>query len=49
MYVEIVDTMPMKTLRQDSPTNAELGTLKKKLAGYISGVTAQLQKRNKRT
>ena len=42
MKVLIVDTIPMNTFRHDRPTKAELGTLKKKLAGYISGVTAVL-------
>ncbi len=39
----MVETMPRNTFKHDRPTKAELGTLKKKLAGYISGVTAQLQ------
>ena len=42
MKVLIVDTIPMNTFRHDRPTKAELGTLKKKLAGYIRGVTAVL-------
>ncbi len=45
MNVLIVDTMPMNTFRHDRPTKAELGMLKKKLAGYMSGVTAVLSKK----
>ena len=34
--------MPMKTFRHERPTKAELGTVNKKLAGYIIGVTDHL-------
>ena len=42
MKVEMVDTVPKKVLTQDSATNAELGTEKRRENGYIIGVMAHL-------
>ena len=41
----MVVMMPMKRLTQASNTKATLGTLKTKLAGYISGMVANLKYR----
>lgn len=37
--------MPINTLKLDSVTKAELGTLKNKLPKYIRGMQAHLKKR----
>ena len=43
-YNYIIVIIPMKRLAQAKSTNATLGILKTKLAGYIKGMVATLKK-----
>ena len=43
-----VDTVPRKTLAQDSDTNAVLGISNKRANGYIIGIIAHLKNKRKR-
>lgn len=45
MKVARVDIVPMKTLKQDKATNAELGTSNTREKGYIIGIMDQLKRK----